>query len=340
MGDHVGNSKTVSTIIEKTNICVSIHDRLTDEQRDFLKGAKNSQKEKGLEVETTLADLNPSNPTDIIKLKTVISSICMIRDKTTRNDVATGFLANSLNIGTVFCSAGHNFKHILGSGGIEELDRYIIHFGNIEGNIITDADVVSPPMKGKPMMLRDFLCMFQFYGSISHRGKRKTFRKTSSSWDVTDEINTDAEEDYCALKLIHSDIVGELKKLGLDRLDLGTGNYLDYNRKGLATIVGHPGGNATETTSDGAKIKPLRYSFGKEKAARPRSDNKLHFEYDSLGGNSGSPIIGRGYKDSSNSVDQAYKVKGIHIQGNKTGNLAYNCAQKITRLGEWIQYGI
>ena len=343
MGNHLGDSSSSTTSGNVVNIFSTILDRLEDDQKSFLEDAKTKQKESGLEVETTIADLIPSNPTDIIKLQTVISSICMIRDKTMLHAVSTGFVAYAPNIGIVFCSAGHNFEDLLESRGIGELDKYIIHFGNIEGNIITDADVVSPPTKGKPMLLKEFLCMFHVDGSIGFNGKRKLVKELNDSLHVKDESNSDGEEDYCALRLNHTNVKGELRRLGLDWLEFGTCNYLDYHRKGLATIVGHPGEKATEYSSVGARKKPLRLSFGKEKRARPPCRNKLHFEYDSLGGNSGSPVIGRGYKDPTNNADQAYKVKGIHIGGNSgiPENIdAYNYAQKITKLEAWIRRGI
>ena len=358
-GENVGNTTNVSTITLENNMIISLCDSITDDQRKFLKDAKKDQEETGLEVETTLADLDPSKPTDIIEMQMVINSICMI-SKRTGNGGATGFLANDPDLGIIFFSAGHVFEDIMGSGDVEKLDNYMIHFANLKGNITTRRDVVRPPTKGKPMSLKDFLCKFNFHGSMSHKGRRKIYKKTNQSWIVIHEKNSDFEEDYVALRLNHTDLVGELAKLGLEQLQCGVGKYLDYREKGLVTIAGHPGGGARKPLSDGTEVKPLRYSFGKEKPIIPpklitpkyrkRCENYLYFDYDSLGGNSGSPIIARGYKDPTpNTDDQAYKVKAIHKgkasmfttpPTNRAQNKPpTNRAQKITKLATWIGYG-
>ena len=52
----------------------------------------------------------------------------------------------------------------------------------------------------------------------------------------------------------------------------------------------------------------------------------LYYDNDTLPGNSGSPVIGRGSKDGD------YAVKGIHIRGN----VGINTAQGLQKLKDWI----
>ena len=83
----------------------------------------------------------------------------------------------------------------------------------------------------------------------------------------------------------------------------------------MVAIVGHPG-------DDGwVSAWPRRLSYGKE-----LSDNGtcIHFDYDSLGGNSGSPVFGRDYK-----------VKGIHT-GAISGKKKKNKAQKVDNIKAWV----
>ena len=213
------------------------------------------------------------------------------------------------------------------------------------------SDAASPLTKGKPMNLREFLCKFQFHGSISCGGKKKIFKKVlnNDEWEVLDLPNRNKDEDYCALVLERPNLESELSALGLSYLEVGEDNYLEYNRKGIATIVGHPGKNATEKHEGGILKKPMRFSFGKEIDAKNLSHVQLHFDYDSVKGNSGSPVIGRGLK-CANGREIAYKVKGIHINGEKKKSIievfgfelgtknAYNGAQKLTKIDKWIDF--
>ena len=77
---------------------------------------------------------------------------------------------------------------------------------------------------------------------------------------------------------------------------------MEYKKDGLVAMVGHPGTGAT----DGGKM-PLRLSYGIEKSFIAQT---IFFDYDSLGGNSGSPVIGRGHKSTQLGRDKCYMVKG------------------------------
>ena len=77
----------------------------------------------------------------------------------------------------------------------------------------------------------------------------------------------------------------------------------------------------------------MRLSYGIEIERIPPSNVSLSFDYDSLKGNSGSPVNGRGLSSRHACGDQAYKVKGIHISGVKT-KYKENRAQKVTNIGQ------
>merc|ERR1711962_723879 len=101
------------------------------------------------------------------------------------------------------------------------------------------------------------------------------------------------------------DIRTKLDKYGLEILECGKGKDLENEidmEDGIVAIVGHPGCNGTNGMPIWDKW-PLRLSYGKEvDQAKTKTGSFLHFNYDSLGGNSGSPVFGRGYK-----------IKGIHV---------------------------
>jgi len=70
--------------------------------------------------------------------------------------------------------------------------------------------------------------------------------------------------------------------------------------------MGHP---AVEEPKGTGKY-PRRIAYGFEKEGVQLVPILIQGDYDSLGGNSGSPVL-----------DENYKVKGIHVRGNqKIGN--------------------
>jgi len=283
---------------------------------------------------------------------------------------STGFLATWKDEGVkkvCFLSAGHNFLRAGVRAGqpvwnepfwnakdenevFSELNNHVIHFANLDGIFWPPSMSLHPPEKGKPMSLGEFLRKYQFYGSISCQGRRKVFKKVENGWQVLNQItNEDKDEDYCAFCLDDSNFRPEQKlaALGLKMLECGENDYLDNKPENLATIVGHPAGNCEKEAEDGTLRTPLRFSFGQEKKFKEEvkesdeykrlSKYRLFFDYDSIGGNSGSPVIGRGNKFPSGGVGEGYKVKGIHVEGEPDKRNTF--AQKITKLGEWINHG-
>ena len=108
---------------------ISLSDSITDDQRKFLKDAKQDLEETGLEVETTLADLDPSKPTDIIEMQMVINSICMI-SKRTGNGGATGFLANDPDLGIIYLDLQTGRSRVYPS--LEKVLKFLIYRLNWE----------------------------------------------------------------------------------------------------------------------------------------------------------------------------------------------------------------
>ena len=212
----------------------------------------------------------------------------------------------------------------------------MIHFGNPDGQIptISNRPLTKETRPLTPMSLGKFLSHFKFYGSISYKGRRKEFKKFLDGWQVHNkEKDVEKNEDYCAFCLDDTNVTPNFADLGLLMLDCGEGHYLEYKPNGIGTIAGHSGGNATEDTK-----KPLRISSGHEIKVEQKDLERvrLHFDYDSTPGNSGSPVCGRGELGPNGDEQQAYRVKGIHVCAKKD---AYNCAQKITNLPKWLNYG-
>ena len=132
------------------------------------------------------------------------------------------------------------------------------------------------------------------------------------------------EEDYAFLLLSTTEV--QLRAMGLSYLECATGDYLNYREGEVVSIFGHPGGNAREGPE--RSLRPLRMSFGREKGVHSKNPNLLMSDYDSLGGNSGSPVIGRG----SRGGDCNYAVKGIHVRGKEGRD---NASQKLSSMNKW-----
>ena len=196
---------------------------------------------------------------------------------------------------------------------MEELGKCRIWFGNDDGNLqFHDQDAGLE--KGKPMNLRDLLKEFNFYGSTCLGGERLVFKRDHSG--VTASIESICgDADYFAMFLDEKiKNKKEMDKYGIDILQCGNGENLKCEKDAVVALIGHPGCKTWDTY-------PLRLSYGKEIG---ENSNYLKLDYDSLPGNSGSPVFGKGYK-----------IKGIH-QG---GNSAWNRAHKITEIKNWIKLG-
>ena len=282
--------------------------------------------------------LNTENPDDIPKISTFLRSICTITAPGERQghvERGTGFLAFVPAIGGIcFFSAGHVFKRVIKARPeetLDELNKCIVTFGNFDGHLHWQASSRLGMLE--PMSLKVFFeSLGSYYGSIYDSGTLKVFKKgdgpQAPRYSFTDE-------DYCAILLNGScldDVKRDIGALGLSYLECGQGDYLDYKRGGIVQVVGHP-------SVDDSNKDPLRISIGHERSG---VGDKLYVDYDSLGGNSGSPVIGRGHKSNIPGMDQAYKVKAIHIRGTASqGNTLEtntNCSQGIRNVQSWISY--
>ena len=130
------------------------------------------------------------------------------------------------------------------------------------------------------------------------------------------------------LLLPNSAAVGKQNKVDMAKLKGlpcgGKENYLKREPKdSLLSIFGHP-------LVDNDPHPQLRISWGMEKyEGHIDPDHHIFYDVDTLGGNSGSPVIGRGSKDGQ------YEVKAIHIRG--TGGNKLNSGQGLMHMGEWIK---
>ena len=298
---------------------------------DYIKKCKTE------ESITTIFGLVPENPDDIPKISSFLRSICTITApgiQPGKMEIGTGFIALVPTIGICFFSAGHCIERALkaqSNNTLDELGRCIITFGNLDGKINSQASSELGILK--PMSLRSFLERFSYYGSICFKGTLKILKENGGPQEPENVTN---KQDYCAILLRGSypqDAKNTLNSLGLSYLECGQEDYLDYKDDGIVQIVGHP---AIPNRDD----QPMRISPGHEKGA---IDDKLYVDYDSLAGASGAPVLGRGHKSSQPGMDQAYKVKAIHIKGkaNSGSDIEknYNCAQSIKNVHSWIKHG-
>lgn len=95
-----------------------------------------------------------------------------------------------------------------------------------------------------------------------------------------------AYTDYCAI-LLDEKIKDRLDELGLDLLECGTGNQLHPKPGCILEIMGHP---AVEEPKGSGKY-PRRIAYGMEKEEVKGIATLIRSDYDSLGGNSGSPVL-------------------------------------------------
>ena len=294
-------STTISTttIFSRPHLVapVKLAEGLSERQKEWLQ-------EQGL---ISVAD---GSAASILKMETILKSVCMI-DGAAKG---TGFLIDT-NKGVAFMSAGHLFKTLLDPlnkdvDANKEFGKFKLFFGNTEGDAKSKNSVT----------LADF---GKLKGSIAHQGRRRFF--------PSGDLKTDSkpDEDYCFLYGITKE---QLKKKKLGSLKCGEGEYLKPDPGEVVAIFGHPGKAARE--GDGKHLRPLRISYGKEKNPNPKaktgskekSGNFILYDNDTLPGNSGSPVVGRGGDDSD------YAVKGIHVVGI-CGKI--NCAQNLMNLDDW-----
>ena len=135
-------------------------------------------------------------------------------------------------------------------------------------------------------------------------------------------------EDYFAM-IMHDDVNKKAEDIlggfGLTVLaEVGEGSSLDQNPRNAMSIFGHP---LVKEDYKRNKSIPLRFSFGNERHQNcletffgygwrgsdqnARSHERIFYDFDTLGGNSGSPVLSRQEKKPH------YYVKGIHIAGEE-----------------------
>ena len=269
-------------------------EKLPEKEKQFLSGILDEQ---------ALRTVTAGAATSIIKFDTIQRSVCMIEGP----ECGSGFLIKTPEGEMALMSAGHIFRSAVSEdqGEIKcDFGKFKLFFGNADGQANGEMAIKRCTL-GNPR------------GSIGHR-RHRWFVPNGTKEPLLDE------EDYAFLLL--STTEAQLRGMGLSYLECGTGDYLNYREGELVSIFGHPGGNAREGPEK--SLRPLRMSFGKEKGVHSRNPNLLMSDYDSLGGNSGSPVIGRG----SGGGDCNYAVKGIHVKGGKG---RCNASQSLSAMNKW-----
>jgi len=313
-GDITGDGNITGNIMFTDDFDKAFIQKLTQRQTTFLK--KHDQY-----VKSTPGF--PGTDGSLIKLDSVFKSVCMIViGHGNGRGLGTGFLAKVPGRGIVFMTAGHNF----GSCSITlpsriDFSNLTVHFGNTRG--ITTS-LLSGEGEGMSYNLHDFLGKFSsFRGSIALSGSKIKIKNQ----DQSVEESKNEMEDYCALLLEDEGVEEKLKKLGLGFLDCGDKEFLDEKPGEMITIFGHPAAMERDPSTEEA-LYPLRISFGIEKEREEDLEGFILYDNDTLQGNSGSPVVGRG------SQGEGFRVKGIHIKGIVMGQT--NGAQGLGDIQEWI----
>ena len=222
--------------------------------------------------------ITTNDATRIPQMQNINKSVCMV--KTPGGGHGTGFLADIPGQGVAFLSAGHNFS-VVDVSGVKTLHanldfrQIILHFGNQDGDL-----------RGTNALRTCSLWeLGSVMGSIGYGGKRRFFPGNIPATSLP-------HEDYCFLLLRGQDIKTTLKALDLAYLEVGHGNFLKYVPHGQVIIWGHPA-NDDIKKEEGGKY-PLRQSIGMEMVNNDADSTELlKYDADTLGGNSGSPLIGR-----------------------------------------------
>ena len=263
------------------------------------------------------------NPDNLLVFKKLIRSIGIVRDPSYR--CGTIFITKVSGVGLCLLSAGHNFQTILEDFSVQRimsiLNNFRVRFGDIDGNIPDDSPAEELKC-GEPMSLKIFFEEFCVGGSIQYKGKRTIFKMKNNQLDTDFQDKLEEDSDYCAI-LLHDNIEKRLDELGLAFLDCGIGQQLEHKENSPVMIIGYP----EREEPKGSNKYPQRPSYGLEKEIS-YARTKISCNYDSLPGNSGSPVFG-----------DHYKVKGIHVWGDQL-RVGTNYMQKITDIKSWIDLGV
>ena len=339
---------------------------LTGDQKNFLDTYLQKQKA------TTLDGFPQPMLNTLPKIDTILKSVCLMWwTEANKSYSGTGFFVEIQGAGIAFVSAGHNFTSILSPSAPNNPEHFslkniVVHFGCVDGTWLHANDTplsgIYPLMKGEPMSLGQLLEPFKVCGSVSYFGRRILFKNGNIVHYEARIGDVQKEEDYSVLLLTGDNVTSQLNAYGLGFLQCGHGSYLDNNDAELVAILGHP------VCDDPDDKRALRLSFGTERhpdkiSASIRKlrmtssftnclgnnpsigqtrlhslskgviNNYIYYNNDTLPGNSGSPVIGRG----NNKAGQAYCVKAIHVSGFDLPNT--NIAQNIKKIREWIDIG-
>ena len=186
----------------------------------------------------------------------------------------------------------------------------------------------------EPVKLKLLLEKLNVNGSI-RKGEKRILLQNGKIVDFEDGIIENSKEDYCALLIDNRNNI--LRRFGIGGLPLkcGEDKYLNIADGKLVAMFGYP--ECNDFDNDMGRVRPLRVSWGTEKEQTSlNEDNYLYYDVDTVGGNSGSPVIGRGLEEKDR--NQGYCIKGIHI-GDATNIKKINVAQNIRKLKEWIELG-
>ena len=293
-----------------------LHGHLVPPTGYLLEGLKQDKDQLKFLKEQKLITVAEGSATSILKLETILGSVIMTEGVRGAEASGTAFLLKTPE-GVALVSAGHVFwQFLFFNNGVCSADfrKLKLLFGNMNGSKEGEEAV-------------KLLALGSVRGSIGKDGKR---------WFLPSGVSQDSApgEDYCFLLLDITE--GELREMGLSCLECGEGDYLGIKHGDVCSIYGHPGGNARE--GQAKSCRPLRISYGIERDGavvfpadkfQEKSKRAHHyFDYDSLAGNSGSPVIGRGSGGSN------YAVKAIHILGCER---QVNGAQSLQAWRAWIE---
>jgi len=268
----------------------------------------------------------------IPSMSTMLSSVCLLL--TDFGNIGTGFLMNLPGLGIVFATAGHNFRRNRGLPDEIDFSKYSLYFGYVKGDPGGEGTL-------KSCKLSDF---GEFRGSIGLGGFRRYFpgnitRPSRPREDYAFFVLPESafQKKKKSVKSVFKSGNGGLKKWWDDGglLKFGQKNYLERETEGdpLVIVCGHPYVQDVGCgfTPDG--YPEFRISIGREKYPADQDispDHHIFYDNETLGGNSGSPVIG------FISLDGQYEVKGIHIQGTSE-NKKLNSAQGLMHWEEWLK---